>query len=146
LPNKDLNSEDFESMVDTMVQQVYSCGCCLSFKHDTSSCTNEICCKSYFHYGHIKKNCLNSRGKTKWVPKAHRLQVDTEPPDSPLDVAPPLSPVQTCPDSSMSPPPYPSPGTSPVKAAPVMAVFELDPTRWVPQGHQIEDGGPTRLP
>jgi hypothetical protein len=27
-----------------------------------------------------------------------------------------------------------------------MAVFELDPTRWVPLGHQIEDGGPHRLP
>jgi hypothetical protein len=27
-----------------------------------------------------------------------------------------------------------------------MALFELDPARWVPQGHQIEDGGPTRLP
>jgi hypothetical protein len=27
-----------------------------------------------------------------------------------------------------------------------MAVFELDPARWVPHGHQIEDGGPTRLP
>jgi hypothetical protein len=65
LPNKDLNSEDFESMVDTMVQQVYSCGRCLSFKHDTSSCTNEICYKSCFHYGHIKKNCLNSRGENK---------------------------------------------------------------------------------
>jgi hypothetical protein len=33
-----------------------------------------------------------------------------------------------------------------VEAAPAMMVFELDPARWVPAGHQIEDGGPTRLP
>jgi hypothetical protein len=62
LPNKDINSVDFESMVDTMVQQIYSCGCCLSFKHDTSSCTNDIRCKGCFHYVHIQKNCLNSMG------------------------------------------------------------------------------------
>jgi hypothetical protein len=27
-----------------------------------------------------------------------------------------------------------------------MAVFEMDPTPWLPMGHQILDGGPTRLP
>jgi hypothetical protein len=27
-----------------------------------------------------------------------------------------------------------------------MAVFELDPTPWLPLGHQILDGGPARLP
>jgi hypothetical protein len=28
----------------------------------------------------------------------------------------------------------------------VMAVFEVDPTPWLPKGHQVIDGGPTRLP
>ena len=27
-----------------------------------------------------------------------------------------------------------------------MATFELNPARWVPDGFQIIDGGPTRLP
>jgi hypothetical protein len=27
-----------------------------------------------------------------------------------------------------------------------MAVFELDPTPWLPWGHELIDGGPTRLP
>jgi hypothetical protein len=65
LPNEDLSSVDFESMVDRMVEQIYSYGRCLSFKHNTSSFTNDIQCKGCFHYGHIKKNCLNSRGKNK---------------------------------------------------------------------------------
>jgi hypothetical protein len=40
--------------------------------------------------------------------------------------------------------------SSPVSASPsysqAMAVFEVDPTPWVPWGHEIIDGGPTRLP
>jgi hypothetical protein len=30
--------------------------------------------------------------------------------------------------------------------SPTMANFALNPDRWVPVGHQIIDGGPTRLP
>jgi hypothetical protein len=65
LLNEDLNSIDFESLVDKMVEQVYNCGRCLSFGHETISCTNHIRCKGCFHYGHIKKNCLKSKGKNK---------------------------------------------------------------------------------
>ncbi|KAK1611422.1 hypothetical protein QYE76_035095 [Lolium multiflorum] len=41
--------------------------------------------------------------------------------------------------STAAPPP-------PASSASAMAVFEVDPTPWLPWGHQIIDGGPTRLP
>jgi hypothetical protein len=48
-------------------------------------------------------------------------------------------------DSPMKPISQPPP-LLPLPPESAMANFELDPARWVPLGHQIVDGGPTRLP
>jgi hypothetical protein len=47
---------------------------------------------------------------------------------SPISTTPPLLPSNALP-----------------QPAPIMANFELSPVRWVLVGHQIIDGGPTRL-
>ncbi|KAK1649168.1 hypothetical protein QYE76_066973 [Lolium multiflorum] len=39
-----------------------------------------------------------------------------------------------------------TPPLTPPSCHPPMANFEVDPTPWLPHGHQIIDGGPTRLP
>jgi hypothetical protein len=48
-------------------------------------------------------------------------------------------------DKEQSPHCSPPPSSSVTPSLP-MANFEVDPTRWVPWGHQVIDGGPTRLP
>ncbi|KAM0868987.1 hypothetical protein ACQ4PT_040951 [Festuca glaucescens] len=53
--------------------------------------------------------------------------------------SPLLPPSSALHDSQPSQPPQ-------TQLNPTMANFELDPTPWIPQGHQIIDGGPNRLP
>jgi hypothetical protein len=141
-------TNDFENMINEMVEKVYKCGRCLSFGHKITACTNQIRCKGCFHYGHVKKNCLNSVGrKTQWVPKVNRSGDSVlEPSITTPAVSAPLSSDQTLSGVSTLPPSTPAPDSSAASPPrPTMAVFELDPARWVPHGHQIEDGGPTRL-
>jgi hypothetical protein len=63
-----------------------------------------------------------------------------------LAVLAPLSQVEpqqdTPPQLSLPPPPE----TDSSSAPDAMAVFELDPTPWLPWGHQVIDGGNARLP
>jgi hypothetical protein len=140
---------DFEAMINEMVAKVYECGHCLCFGHKISSCTNQIHCKGCFHYSHIKKNYFNSAGRnSRWVPKVIRSKDSVLEPPIPFPaISSPLSRVQTLLGVST---PSPSPSvlaSSPASSyRPSIAVFELDPARWVPHGHQIEDGGPTRSP
>jgi hypothetical protein len=147
--------DDFENMIDDMAYKVWSCGKCLNMGHLTKDCTNEVRCRSCYSYGHVRKNCLaRSKGKI-WVRKekpsnmSTRVLVDKEvclsgATDSTSTlVDKPVEPVQQPSDHINSNP-------SPVSAAPsssqAMAVFEVDPTPWLPWGHEIIDGGPTRLP
>jgi hypothetical protein len=140
--------KEFEDMIDEMVYKVWECGCCLSMCHKASVCVNDIRCRACFSYGHIAKKCLHMHNKKShiWVPKKFNAK------DSPISQTnPTLSfsagstpprPNQSAPTSVLSPPSPSHPPTAP----PSMAVFELDPTPWLPLGHQILDGGPTRLP
>jgi hypothetical protein len=151
-----VEEDNFTSMIDDMAYKVWSCGQCLSMGHPTTDCTNEIRCQSCFSYGHVRKKCLAAKSRCKaWVPKktqsgtssgtctdkdkvvsgvavsastsfnAHlgSLQQSIE------HINPVSPPVSTCPSSS-----------------PAMAVLEVDPTPWLPWGHELIDGGPTRLP
>jgi hypothetical protein len=152
------NDDLFDQMVDDMVFQVWKCQRCLSMNHITKDCVNNICCRGCFNYGHIKRNCLSARtslGK-RWVPKIVKggeLVSDTTTTVGPIDelagsspkagetalnwsagLANESTPHRSPPPSSSSAPPPP------------MANFEVDPAPWVPWGHQVIDGGPTRLP
>ncbi|KAK1684712.1 hypothetical protein QYE76_045560 [Lolium multiflorum] len=152
----DLSSDglqEFEAMIDEMVYKVWECGRCLSMGHKTYECTNEIRCKACFSYGHIAKKCLTEkRKKTQvWVPKTASaatglLDSRDSPPLSSSVVSPRRSPQESTqfstPSTSSSYPPISLGGA----ASPGMAVYELDPMPWLPLGHEIIDGGPTRLP
>jgi hypothetical protein len=132
-------------MINDMVYQVYECGRCLAFGHNNESCTNEIRCRACFVYGHKEKNCLNKKGKSfVWRPKATRQKDSLCPKVSNLNLAvsSPLSPALDT--QPTSPPPSPVHSSAPCSAS--MAMFELDPACWVPMGHHLVDGGPTRLP
>ncbi|KAM0889518.1 hypothetical protein ACQ4PT_027648 [Festuca glaucescens] len=50
------------------------------------------------------------------------------------------------PDKGQSPPHCALPPSTSVAPSPPMANFEVDPTPWLPWGHQVIDGGPTILP
>jgi hypothetical protein len=67
-PNDD-DPFGINDLVDDMVYRVWKCGRCLSFKHDTSVCSNEIRCRSCFRYGHMRKDCFLAKNKQIWKPK-----------------------------------------------------------------------------
>ncbi|KAM0884997.1 hypothetical protein ACQ4PT_030635 [Festuca glaucescens] len=81
----------------------------------------------------------------KWVPKAPGPLLKGE--SSGVTTAVSASPDKI---NSFVPPVavvLPSPSTTPnLDSSSSMAVFEVDPTPWLPWGHQVIDGGPTRLP
>ena len=128
----------------------------MSMGHKISGCTNIIRCRACYMLGHKERDCpgkeLNVFGKI-WVPKKRILTVpDT---DTTRSTSPCLedsstkgpnpggqSPMAPRDRSTNLPP---SPREQPIPPAP-MATFELDPARWFPIGHQIIDGGATRLP
>ncbi|KAM0827262.1 hypothetical protein ACQ4PT_068312 [Festuca glaucescens] len=148
--------DDFDSMIDDMAYKVWSCGHCLSMGHNTKDCTNEVRCRSCFSYGHIRRNCLSAKSKGKvWVPK--KTQSNTASriiPDKEVHVSrvagSASTPFNIPLDSLQKPQGHIKSTSPPVSAAPsssqAMAVFEVDPTPWLPWGHEIIDGGPTRLP
>jgi hypothetical protein len=57
----------FDKPVVDLAFEVWKCSRCLSFAHDRSMCTNDIRCRSCFHYGHIRKNFLAAKNKKIWV-------------------------------------------------------------------------------
>ncbi|KAM0881896.1 hypothetical protein ACQ4PT_032653 [Festuca glaucescens] len=144
--------KEFEKMIDDMVYKVWECGRCLRMGHNSKDCVNDIRCRACFSYGHIAKQCLNKQGNKSyvWVPKrasgdaglldsrkSHALSSSDDSPKSTLkQSAQATLPPPTC--SPQDPPP--------AEENLPMAVFEIDPTPWLPLGHQIIDGGPTCLP
>ncbi|KAK1618561.1 hypothetical protein QYE76_024078 [Lolium multiflorum] len=148
--------DSFSAMIDDMVYKVWTCGRCLSMGHPTKNCTNDIRCRSCFSYGHIKKQCLADklRGKV-WKPKASQLDTATRVPIDKDKATPEVAgsasiPFNTSRDSLQQPfeqiNSIPPPVSNSSPSSPAMAVFELDPTPWLPWGHELIDGGPTRLP
>jgi hypothetical protein len=160
------NGDEFEAMINDMVDQVWKCNRCLSLLHETLDCTNEIRCRACYRYGHIKRNCLLSKaqGSLKWVQKAARESKSATPdfPNLATSAVPtPVRDKSSLKQSSsvsklVSPPPHPSFDLQSASAARVprvqsvrdqkMVVFEVDPAPWLSWGHQIIDGGEMCLP
>jgi hypothetical protein len=154
-----VESDDlFHNMIDDMVFKVWKCQRCLSLNHSTKDCINNIRCRGCFNYGHIKRNCLSAKaylGKC-WVPKkasGGELGLDTDTIIGPTEGfvgsaskagEDALNPSAVL-ANDQSPPRSPPPPSSVTPSSP-MANFEVDPMPWVPWGHQVIDGGPTRLP
>ncbi|KAM0880621.1 hypothetical protein ACQ4PT_033457 [Festuca glaucescens] len=158
--SQDLDPFGINKLVDDMAYRVWNCGKCLSMGHKTAACTNQIRCRGCFSYRHIRKECLKIKYAKKWAPKKKApctsdivertgSDMDTTPDDCP---APEQDISFPCPVSESKPPedlPAPNPTPPPLPSLlfrPSMANFEIDPAMWLPPGHQIIDGGPTRLP
>ncbi|KAM0894957.1 hypothetical protein ACQ4PT_024153 [Festuca glaucescens] len=142
----------FEKLVDDMVYKVWACGRCLHMGHQTKDCTNDIRCRACFSYGHIKKNCLGAKQKSAqiWVPKRTKADFALNTAEISLTEAavPPstsfiVNPLESKQGPSASP--KPPPDLAVPASSEEMVVFEVDPLPWLPWGHQIIDGGPTRL-
>jgi hypothetical protein len=144
------NNDGLDDVVNDIAFRFWKCSKCLSMDHVRDTCTNRIRCRGCFHYGHKERNCFNKVvGARQWVPKKVGLRSARM--DLPLAVSASntnLSSEQPCPGGSyrVSPPPSTPPPPQPPETEPdPMAVFELDPTLWLPWGHHIIDGGDTRL-
>jgi hypothetical protein len=136
--------DDFNKMIDDMAYKVWACGRCLNMGHQTKDCVNDIRCRACFTYGHIKRNCFGQYyQKKRWVPKSAVPSSNNETESLSLPAVSPSPLIQTNPATSL--PSNPVPPTSPTSSA-SMAVYEVDPIPWLPWGHQVIDGGPTRLP
>jgi hypothetical protein len=152
--------QEFNKMIDDMVVKVWKCSRCFSMLHETKDCVNEIRCRACYNYGHIQRNCLKTKDKEclKWVQKRPNKNAVLMPAGelSNSAISPPLSYTrrqaekQSISPSSSNPKPPPDPISSESPAAASiadgMAVFEVEPTPWLPWGHQVIDGGNTRLP
>jgi hypothetical protein len=147
------NLDGLKQLVDDMAFQFWECSRCLSMGHKVSACTNDIRCKKCFPYGHIGKSCFNSLAKKdkRWVPRRKVSGVNDKysvGPNKSLVAPSPDLPDIFSPSTSSSPVPSPPPYhiEGSVDNPSSMANFELDPAPWLPWGHHIIDGGPTRLP
>jgi hypothetical protein len=147
-PSTEVHDEDFAKLIDDMAFQVWKCGRCLSMKHLVRDCKNDIRCRACYSYGHIKKQCLKYQKKSKaqkWVPKRSGPLPKGEAPGQTPAVS--ASPGNITLSSAPPAVALPSPRSTPnLDSSAAMAVFEVDPTPWLPWGHQVIDGGPTRLP
>jgi hypothetical protein len=137
--------KDFENLRYDMAFKVWKCGSSLSLKHETKDCTFDIRCRSCFNYGHIRKNCLNRNMHKVWVPKdksnARTVINDQRESVSNAGSHPttPASFNSSCLSSSkgsLSSPREKHTSTAapspPAPSASAMAVFEVDPTPWLP--------------
>jgi hypothetical protein len=147
-----INSSDpsgldgLKQVVEEIADKVWRCNRCLSFKHDTIDCSNQIRCRKCYKYGHIRRNCFGSINQNRvWVVKNKQLASDTTGSESFSKGAVSSSPKINLSDTKPSSPLSPLPPPLPTHLLP-MTNFELNPARWVPEGFQIIDGGPTRLP
>ncbi|KAM0868195.1 hypothetical protein ACQ4PT_041499 [Festuca glaucescens] len=143
--------EAFHEMIDDMAYKVWACRRCLNMGHATINCVNDIRCMACFNYGHIRKNCLISRRKSSqtWIPKRSTQSIPVK--ETEESAAPSSSYLlENLLESRqnplcINPKQPPDPAASP-SSPETMAVFEVDPLPWLPWGHQVIDGGPTRLP
>jgi hypothetical protein len=152
--NQETVMTGLEEVVNDIAFRFWKCSRCLGMDHQLSSCTNKIRCRGCYRYGHKEKNCFNKAGAAlgQWIPKRVVSSISTlNIPKLPLAGStsdtrqnpslPPLSPLsqnESPPLSSQQPPP-----ADLLHSA--MAVFKLDPTPWLQWGHQVIDGGDTRL-
>jgi hypothetical protein len=127
---------------------VCSCPRCLAPGQLASDCVSEIRYKSYFHYGHIKRQCLSSWNKQS-IYRIKRVSPDLTRPVSlliwptalsPNNPSPPPSPTETpqTPHHDRSAPPSPSACTcASDHQSPMMAKYPCDPYPHLPPGTNI---------
>jgi hypothetical protein len=148
------DNNGLDDVVNDIAFRFWKCSKCLSMSHNRVQCTNKIRCRSCFHYGHKEKSCLNKLGHKsgQWIPKRVRdASPNLDMPSLPLAGSASNNDqviLQSNPPLLLPPPPPPppEPELDPLHQPSSMAVFELDPTPWLPWGHQVIDGGGTRLP
>lgn len=140
---RDLQS--FDDMVDDLATRFWGCQNCLGMRHKTETCTNKIRCRNCFRSGHIKKNSTGQPPVLSiWVPKVPspgfgtRATVEPSPASS---VSPPQKPQSSSPAQPLQ---SQSPSPPPQQSSP-MAVYALDPRRFLPAGYDIIDGGAERV-
>jgi hypothetical protein len=153
-----------ENLVDDMAFQFWECSRCLSMGHNVNDCTRKLRCHFCFRYGHFQKNCFDWKQSklVKWVAKQNNTAFNE--PSVGADIDSHLEAVvqekRAGSDSiyitkrtpapvldSSSPVSLPSSSPLPPSSShPAMVNFEVDLAPWLPHGHQIIDGGPTRLP
>ncbi|KAM0885808.1 hypothetical protein ACQ4PT_030071 [Festuca glaucescens] len=153
--------DGLEDVIDDIAYRFWECGRCLSMGHTSVGCTRDIRCRTCFNYGHKEQSCLIwlTKKSKKWVPKtvSDVGQGNDSSKQNPTQVLPAdtftvskmpqalQSPVQSPREAQTQHAPSPqNPSPPPLPAT--MANFEVDPARWLPLGHHIIDGGPTRLP
>ncbi|KAM0847559.1 hypothetical protein ACQ4PT_054943 [Festuca glaucescens] len=150
-PIEDDDPFGIAELVDDMAYRVWKCGHCLSMSHEKEKCTNNIRSHFCFRYGHVRKDCLAAKNKKIWIPKlvsSGQTCLDSRTGPQLDSIVVPTSQVSfaIAPPSPIPIHPPPSFSSALLRTPMAMANFELDPTRWVPLGHQIIDGGSTRLP
>jgi hypothetical protein len=148
-----------EEVVEDIAFRFWKCRKCLSMSHTMVNCTNKIRCRDCFNYGHIAKDCLKRQAKSRqqWVPKrkapillGRDLRSQLSQPIA--AVSSPISQPENLPGERNQGNPSALPivsfqsSTSPPPSAQAMVNFEVEPTPWLPWGHHVIDGGPTRLP
>jgi hypothetical protein len=148
------DNNGLDDVVNDISFRFWKCSKCLSMSHTHVQCTNKIRCRSCFHYGHEEKSCFNKIGHKcgQWIPKRVRdASPNLDMPSLPLAGSASNNDqviLQSNPPLLLPPPPPPppEPELDPLHQSSSMAVFELDPNPWLPWGHQVIDGGGTRLP
>ncbi|KAE8803737.1 hypothetical protein D1007_20428 [Hordeum vulgare] len=155
IPSSQEAHQLFDELINGMVKEIYSCTICLSQGHLASNYTATRICSACGNVGHAKSdytsfmrdNCLAWKRKSPTtspiadISGTFAILGETANPAAQF-----LLPVLSSPSSPRTPsettpltPPPPASSTT-------MANFELDPLRFVPQGHNIIDEGPDRLP
>ncbi|KAK1615922.1 hypothetical protein QYE76_021439 [Lolium multiflorum] len=139
--------DGLDEVIDDIAYRFWECGRCLSMGHDSKACTKRVRCRFCFRSGHFRKTCLDwlRQKNQRWVPKVG-LPPHIPPDTGPSAVSTPVPGSQDTLIAEAEPCPCPTPPPADSSTSVAMANFELNPSRWVPHGFHIIDGGPTRLP
>jgi hypothetical protein len=111
------------------------CQRCLSPGHLSSACTNKICCRGFYNYGHVVKSCFSRKPKT-LIYRIKRKSPEfltSQPPDNRIVVPSSLAASPSLPSPT-------SPGSTPTDDAPphlAMANYPYDSYPHLPPGTDI---------
>ena len=155
--------QGLDLVVEEMAASFLDCSNCLGMGHCLEHCTNLVRCRKCFRSGHVKKDCTRSPPNIKlWVPKTRAPSIEPRAFNRKLDASSSTAssassdrspPKSLASSASPTKPPSPSQPRSPALSPPPilapappssMAVYELDPRRFLPAGHDIVDGGPAQ--
>src|ERR1041385_1260251 len=129
-----------------------TCSICKVQCHLSSACPSTRVCMARNRVGHRRRDCdliARQEGRV-WRPVSTQLHIESTPvhigtcASSPCLVNSHSSNEKTPLASCAPPPSFESP--LPRSKSTPMAIYKVDPHRFLPAGHVIVDGGPTRLP